>query len=124
MRSCLLRMHDTSAYLDERNSILHYAPVFHTARTGGVTSLFWASYTPRLPVGYSSEGPRRPPDWAPWELREEELADYTHVLVRWPVADDDIRLHSLRDRIEQYRNKGVLTTIATDGNCSLMAIGP
>lgn len=124
-RLLALTLHDTSAYLDERNAILHYAPVYHTARSGGVTSLFWARFTPRLPIGYvPSREPRRPPDWAPWELTDEQIVDYTHVLVRWPAAEDDIRLHALEGRLEEYRRRGKLTSLASDGDCSLFAIGP
>ncbi len=122
-RLLALPMHDASSYLDERNAILHYAAVYHTARSGGVTSLFWGKFNPHLPVGYlPGQHPKSPPDWSPWKVTDEDLADYTHVIVRWPAADDDRELRELGPRIEALRDRGELEAIASDGDCTLFKI--
>nr|WP_258168940.1 aminotransferase class I/II-fold pyridoxal phosphate-dependent enzyme [Salmonella enterica] len=43
-RLLALPLRDSSAYLDRGNAVLHYAPVHHTARNAGLTSLFWGKY--------------------------------------------------------------------------------
>lgn len=121
-RVLALSMHDASAYLDERNSILHYAAVYHTVRNAGVTSLFWARFTPRLPIGYAAgHEPSRPPDWAAWETTDEQISDYSHLLVRWPEAEDDAPFQSLRARLVRLEASGVLERVASDGACTLFA---
>ena len=123
-RLLALSMHDASSFLDERNGVLHYAAVYHTARSGGVTSLFWGKFTPRLPVGYrEGQQPKAPPDWSPWMVTEEELADFTHVIVRWPSAKDDLELRELGPRIEALRDRGKLEPLASDGDCTLFKVG-
>jgi hypothetical protein len=118
-----LSMHDESAYLDERNEILHYAPVYHTARTGGVTSLFWGKFSPRLPIGYRpGQNPPAPGDWAPWEMTDDQLTHYTHVVVRWPAADDDARLVALAQRLTTLEREGTLEPVASDGPCALFKV--
>ncbi len=118
-----LSMHDASSYLDERNGILHYAAVYHTARSGGVTSLFWGKFTPRLPVGYlPGQEPKGPPDWSPWMVTEEQLAGFTHVIVRWPTDRDDVELRELGPRIVALRDHGELAAIASDGDCTLFRV--
>ena len=122
-RLLALSMHDASAYLDERNSILHYAAVYHTARSGGVTSLFWGKFNPHLPVGYlPGQEPKAPPDWSPWKVTDEQLADFTHVIVRWPDSGDDLELRELGPRIVALRDRGGLEPIASDGDCTLFKI--
>jgi hypothetical protein len=123
-RLLALPMHDASAHLDERNAILHYAAVYHTARHGGVTSLFWGKFSPRLPVGYRPGlEPSHPPDWAPWELTDEQLQGFTHVVVRWPNEDDDARQHALAEHICLLVAHGTLTTVACDGDSCLLEVG-
>jgi hypothetical protein len=118
-----LPMHDESAYMDERNEILHYAAVYHTARTGGVTSLFWGKFSPRLPVGYrTGQAPPAPADWSPWEMTEEQLLHYTHVVVRWPAPGEDERLLALARRIGALERAGSLRPLASDGACALFAV--
>jgi hypothetical protein len=120
-----LPMHDDSAYLEEANAVLHYDAVFHTARTGGVTSLFWARFSPRLPVGYAPLAePARPPDWAPWAIEDAQLMTYSHVLVRWPAPDEEERMHGLADRVVRLRERRVLEPIACDEGCCLFAVRP
>lgn len=122
-RVLALSMHDTSAYFDDRNSILHYAAVYHTVRSGGVTSQFWARFSPRLPVGYRAEfEPSRPPDWAPWLVTDTQLASYTHVVVRWPEADDEPEARALATRIHEWEAHGDVTLLTTAGSCALFAI--
>lgn len=116
-RVLALPMHDASAWLDERNAVLHYAAVHHTARNAGVTSLFWARFSPRLPVGYRpGHEPPHPFDWAPWELEDAQLDAYTHVLVRWPHDDDEPRLHELARRVRELER---LRVVACDDDCCL-----
>jgi hypothetical protein len=118
-----LSMHDASSYLDERNAILHYAAVYHTARSGGVTSLFWGKFTPRLPVGYlPGKQPDGPPDWSPWMVTENQLAGFTHVVVRWPTDRDDVELRELAPRIVALRDHGDLEPVASDGDCTLFKV--
>jgi hypothetical protein len=120
-----LPMHDDSAYLEEANAVLHYDAVFHTVRTGGVTSLFWARFSPRLPVGYAPLAePARPPDWAPWAIEDAQLMTYSHVLVRWPAPDEEERMHVLADRVVRLRERRVLEPIACDEGCCLFAVRP
>jgi hypothetical protein len=84
-----LPFHDRSEYFDEDNSLTHYLPVYHTARGGGVTSLFWARVSHHLPVGYRpGKEPAHPSDWRPWEFRRGDLFSATHVIVEWPDAGD------------------------------------
>ena len=118
-----LSMHDESAYPDEGNEVLHYGAVYHTARTGGVTSMFWGKFSPRLPVGYQpGRGPPAPGDWTPWDVTDEQMTHYTHLLVRWPSAGDDPRLVSLAARVTKLESEGALERVATDGSCELFSI--
>jgi hypothetical protein len=118
-----LPMHDDSAYLEDANSVLHYDAMFHTARTGGITSLFWAKFSPRLPIGYRPlKEPAHPPDWAPWALEETQLTSYTHVFVRWPAPDEEARTHELAARVVRMRDAGVLVPLACEGGCCLFAV--
>jgi hypothetical protein len=122
-RLLALPMHDASAYLDERNAVLHYAAVHQTARHGAVTSLFWGRFSPRLPVGYRDGAePAHPPDWAPWMLREEELSGFSHLVVRWPEAEDDARLHELAARVERFSADERLRLVACRGASCLFAV--
>lgn len=122
-RVLALPMHDSSAYLDESNAVLHYEAVHHTARNAGITSLFWGRFSTRLPIGYrTGREPSHPFDWAPWELRDEQLAAFSHVLVRWPSLDDEERLRRLGMRVENLRSRGVLSTVACDGSCCLFEV--
>ena len=125
-RLLALPMHDASAYLDGRNAVLHYAAVHHTARHAGITSLFWGRFSPRLPVGYrQGQEPPHPFDWAPWELEDEQLLGFSHVLVRWPERADEARLHDLARHVNDLRDSGVLKTMACDGrSCLFEIVGP
>jgi len=118
-----LSMHDESAYIDEGNEILHYAAVYHTARTGGVTSMFWGKFSPRLPVGYRpGQGPPAPGDWTPWDVTDEQMTHYTHVVVRWPTAGDDAHRRALAQRLEALEQDGMLEPVASDGACELFKV--
>ena len=118
-----LSMHDESAYIDEGNEVLHYAAVYHTARTGGVTSMFWGKFSPRLPVGYRpGHGPPAPGDWTPWDVTVEQMTHYTHVVVRWPDARDDAHQSALAQRLAMLERDGMLDPIATDGACELFKV--
>jgi hypothetical protein len=122
-RLLALSMHDASAYLDENNAVLHYAAVYHTARSGGVTSLFWGKFTPRLPIGFrAGQEPKRPPDWSPWLVTDEELADFSHLIIRAPEPDDDAVFHDLNARLAKMSERGDVVPIATDGACTLFRV--
>ena len=122
-RLLALSMHDASAFLDRGNAVLHYSAVHHTVRTGGVTSLFWGRYSPRLPVGYRpGREPARPFDWSPCQLTEAQLFTFSHVIVRWPDVDDDERLRELAARVVALRDRGALATVACDGGCCLYEV--
>lgn len=117
-------LRDRSAYLDERNAVMHYVPVFHTVRNAGMTSLFWGKFIPRLPVGYRPGAePAHPADWAPWELVEGHLDGFTHVLVPRPSDDDDDP--GLRDAyatVARLLRDGRLTSLACDGDWCLYRV--
>jgi hypothetical protein len=99
-RLLALSFHDRSAWFDESNGMNHYVGVYHTARTGGVTSLFWAKFARHLPVGYRpGVEPPRPPDWRPSDFTEEQIHHATHVLVTWPDASDSKRQRAGADRL-------------------------
>ena len=120
-----LSMHDESAYLDEGNEVLHYAAVYHTARTGGVTSMFWGKFSPRLPVGYRPGlGPPAPGDWTPWDVTDEQMTHYTHLVVRWPSPSEDAHDIALAKRLAMMERDGMLEPIAIDGACELFTVTP
>ncbi|MDF2694780.1 MAG: hypothetical protein K0S65_3163, partial [Labilithrix sp.] len=122
-RLLALPMRDASAFLDPRNAVLHYSAVHHTARTSGVTSLFWGRFSPRLPVGYQpGREPAHPFDWAPWELADQQLQAFSHVIVRWPGPRDDARLRELGAHVKSLSEQGVLRTVACDGDCCLFQV--
>src|SRR5262249_1122307 len=103
-RLLALCFYDRSAYFDESNGVLHYLGVHHTARTGGVTSLFWGKYAKHLPVGYrEGREPSRPPDWFPSKFTSKDVQSATHVLVTWPDQEtiDTARLRAMNlDKID------------------------
>jgi hypothetical protein len=122
-RLLALPLDDSSAFLDDANDVLHYAAVLHTARSGGVTSSFWARFSPRLPVGYRpGREPAHPPDRAPWEFEPSQLAEYSHVLVRWPVADAEDEVHDAALRLWALHRAGRLRTVACEGTSCLFAV--
>jgi len=91
-RLLALSFHDRSAYFDESNAMNHYVGVYHTALTGGVTTLFWGKFARHLPIGYRrGEEPPHPYDWHPWEFTPRQVHAATHVLVAWPDANDGWR---------------------------------
>jgi hypothetical protein len=115
-------MHDRSDYLDGDNQVLHYAPVLHTARTGGVTSLFWGRYTPHLPVGYRAGfEPLRPPTWQPQEWTVAQLRAATHVLVTFPDDEDVDERHEAVARLEQLRSS-LLREVARNSRGALYEV--
>lgn len=128
-RLLALPMDDQSDFLDERNAVLHYSAVYHTVHNGGVTSLFWGRFSPRLPIGYSRDNePRHPFDWTVWTLEDEMLRDYSHVLVRWPEplsrpgAELGDPRRRLAERIRGLEERGVLHRMGCDGEACLFSI--
>jgi hypothetical protein len=103
-RLLALSFHDRSAYFDESNAMNHYVGVYHTAFTGGVTSLFWGKFARHLPVGYREAPPPRPPDWRPGEFTSDHVRAATHVLVTWPDASDTMRLRRGAEQLRAMTN--------------------
>lgn len=124
-RLLALPLRDSSAYLDRGNAVMHYAPVHHTARNAGLTSLFWGKFTPRLPIGYRPGAePSHPFDWSPWELRDDQLASWTHLLAAEPEADDDERMHALAARVSSLEGDARLVRVACEGRWCLYEVPP
>ncbi len=123
-RLLALPMHDTSAHLDPSNTVLHYAAVYHTVRNAGVTSLFWGKFVPRLPIGYRAGAePPHPADWSPWDVREEDISRWTHVLASFPESDDEVRAHELAARVEGWEREGRVTRLVCEGRSCLYRVG-
>src|SRR5262249_32799854 len=109
-------------WLDDQNNNLHYAPVWHTARTGGATSLFWAKYSERLPIGYRPEFDRpRPPDWQAWAFTGADLPSFTHLLLCEPDLDDEDRRQDAFRRVREAERQGKLERLGSSGRWTLYA---
>jgi hypothetical protein len=88
-----LPFHNRSAYFAKGFRLTHYLPMYYTSRDGGVSTQFWARYTPHLPVGYrEGKRPALPPDWSPWNVQAGNLQDAEWIMTQQPTEDEPAQM--------------------------------
>lgn len=86
-----LDYHGESRYFGRRFNVTHFLSMYYTVDHGGISTQFWARYTPHLPIDYRpGKRPAQPPDWSPWDFSRAHLADVDYVLVQWATEADTI----------------------------------
>jgi hypothetical protein len=96
-----LAVHDTSQHFGAQFRLTHFLPMYHTLRSHGINTQFWAKYVEHLPIerrpGTTVATPR---DWRPWDFNPLHLEGVDYVIYQRATEDDGDEDRTLSARID------------------------